>query len=96
MKLRDTLERLVWTFVSAFISTLLASPVLVALVESLSSTPATLDVSPLGYAAVAAAVAGLTAVANAVLIIARYRLSVLPNPGAGLPALEVHEVPPPG
>lgn len=94
MKLRDTLERLFWTFVSAFISTLLASPALVALVEALSSTQAVIEISPLGYAVVAAAVAGLTAVANAVLIIARYRLSVLPSPGEGLPALEVREVPP--
>lgn len=92
MKLRDTLERLFWTFVSAFLSTLLASPVLVALVEALSSTPAAIEISPLGYAVISAAVAGLTAVANAILIIARYRLSVLPNPGEGLPALEVDEV----
>jgi hypothetical protein len=76
----------------------LASPVLVALVEALSATPAAIEISPLGYAVISAVVAGLTAVANAVLLIARYRLSVLPNPGEGLPALEVHEaaVAPPG
>lgn len=37
----------------------------------------------------AAALAGLTAVANAVLIFARWRLSVLPNPGNGLPGAEI-------
>lgn len=35
----------------------------------------------------AAGVAGLAAVVNAVTIFARYRLSVLPNPGEGLPGL---------
>lgn len=37
----------------------------------------------------AAAVAGLGALINAVLVIARWRLSVLPNPGEGLPGVPV-------
>ena len=62
------LERLVWTFVSAFLGTLTGSAVL-----------------DLDLAAVqVAALAGLGAVANAVTQLARYRLSVLPNPGDGL------------
>lgn len=61
-------ERLVWTFVSAFLGTLTGSAVL-----------------DLGLDAVqVAALAGLGAVANAVTQVARYRLSVLPNPGDGL------------
>lgn len=38
-------------------------------------------------AAQAALMAGLSAAINAVLVIARWRLSVLPDPGAGLPGL---------
>lgn len=37
----------------------------------------------------AAGVAALSAVVNGVTIFARYRLSVLPDPGEGLPGLEV-------
>lgn len=37
----------------------------------------------------AAAVAGIAAVVNFVLLLARYRLSILPNPGEGLPGLPV-------
>lgn len=87
LKVRDALERLWWTFVAAFLTTLLASPALLALVQALSSTAVTVDVSPVGYAVLAAALAGLIAVGNALLIIARWRLAVLPNPGAGLPQL---------
>lgn len=61
-------ERLVWTFVSAFLGTLTGSAVL----------DLGLDVVQV------AALAGLGAVANAVAQFARYRLSVLPNPGEGL------------
>lgn len=89
MKLRDTLERLWWTFVAAFLATLLSSPVLVDLMERLSATAVTIDISLIGYAVLSGAVAGLTAVANAVLLIARHRLSILPEPGDGLPGLPV-------
>lgn len=69
--IRDLLERLFWTFVSAFLGALTGSAVL-----------------DLGLDAVqVAALAGLGAVANAVLLIARWRLSVLPNPGEGPPGL---------
>jgi len=37
----------------------------------------------------AAGIAGLAAVVNAVTIFARHRLSVLPDPGDGLPGAEV-------
>lgn len=71
--IRDLLERLVWTFVAAFVGALTGAAVL------------SLDVTALQ----AAAMAGLGAVANAVLVIARWRLSVLPDPGEGLPGLPV-------
>lgn len=71
--IRDLLERLVWTFVAAFLGALTGAAVL------------SLDVTALQ----AAAMAGLGAVANAVLVIARWRLSVLPDPGEGLPGLPV-------
>lgn len=71
--IRDTLERLFWTFVAAFLGALTGSAVL------------SLDIT----AVQAAAVAGLGAVANAVLLLARWRLSVLPSPGEGLPGLPV-------
>lgn len=75
MNLRDTLERLLWTFVAAFLGALTGSAVM------------GLDLDALEVAAVA----GLGAVFNAVTLIARWRLSVLPNPGAGLPGLPVDE-----
>jgi hypothetical protein len=62
------LERLVWTFVSA------AGGALVA--------PAVLGFDVATWQA--AAIAGFSAVVNAVTQVARYRLSVLPNPGDGL------------
>lgn len=61
-------ERLVWTFVSAFLGSLVGASVLA------------LDVSTLQVAALA----GLGAVVNALTQFARWRLSVLPNPGDGL------------
>lgn len=94
MRIRDTLERLFWTFVASFLSTLLGAPVLVDLVQALNATPVVLDIAPIGYAVISAAVAGATAVANYLLIIARWRLDVLPSPGQGLPALGVREVEP--
>lgn len=69
--IRDLLERLFWTFVAAFLGTLLGAAVLDVDVDALQ----------------AAAMAGLGAAANFVLLIARWRLSVLPNPGEGLPGL---------
>ena len=63
--IRDTFERLFWTFVAAFLGQLVGAAVLDLGVSAIQS----------------AAVAGLGAVANAVLLIARWRLSVLPDPG---------------
>jgi hypothetical protein len=91
MKLRDALERLLWTFVAAFLGALLGSPILVEVIEA--SANVSVDLSLLSTALVSAVLAGLVAVANAILIIARYRLSVLPNPGGGVPGLPV--LPPP-
>ena len=61
-------ERLVWTFVSAFGGALVGVNLL------------GLDVN----AVQAAAIAGCGAVVNALTQFARWRLSVLPNPGDGL------------
>lgn len=73
---RDLLERLVWTFVAAFLTTLLAALA--------AGAGGAIDLSAIQSAAAAAALAGLIAVGNFVLVIARWRLSVLPNPGEGL------------
>lgn len=77
----DLLERLFWTFVAAFLGTLLGTPALIAVLEGVSG--AVIDISAIQAAVVAATVAGLAAVANFLLVIARWRLSVLPNPGDG-------------
>lgn len=73
MNLRDTLERLVWTFVAGALGAVVGTAVI------------DIDLWQ------AAAVAGLGDVASLVLIIARTRLSVLPNPGAGLPGLPTED-----
>lgn len=73
MNARDFLERLVWTFVAAAGGALIAPAVF------------GFDVSALE----AAAIAGVGAVVNAVTQFARWRLSVLPAPGEGLPGLPV-------
>ena len=64
-KITDSIERLFWTFVAAFLGQLVGTAVLDLGVSAIQS----------------AAVAGLGAVANAVLLVARWRLSVLPDPG---------------
>lgn len=69
----QTLERLVWTFVAAAGGALIAPAVF------------GFDVSALQ----AAAIAGVGAVVNFLTQLARWRLSVLPNPGDGLPGLRV-------
>lgn len=71
MKIRDALERIVWTAVAAAGGNLAGM--------------ALLDVDVW----TAAALTGLAAAINTVTLIARWRLSVLPNPGDGLPALPV-------
>ena len=65
---RDAAERLLWTFVAAFVGQFVGGALL------------SLDTSTLQ----SAAVAGLGAVANAVLLLARWRLSVLPDPGQAI------------
>lgn len=71
MNLRDTLERIVWTFIAAALGALGTNEVL------------SLDLD----AWQAAALAGGAAVTNLILLIARDRLAVLPSPGDGLPGL---------
>ena len=64
----DLGERLLWTAVSAFLGTLVAGGVF------------DVGVSVLAAAGIAAAGAAV----NFVLVVARWRLSVLPDPGAGI------------
>lgn len=71
MNIRDTLERLVWTFVAAAGGNLIGG--------------AFFDVDVIQ----AAAMAGIAAAVNFITLLARQRLSVLPDPGDGLPALPV-------
>lgn len=75
MNLRDTIERLFWTFVASFVGALAVGG---TGIDGLSIDGLT-----------AAALAGGAAVLNLVLLIARARLAVLPDPGAGLPGLPV-------
>jgi len=70
----DMAERLFWTFVAAFTS---------ALVSPALAQAAGVDLSL--SALEAAFVAGTSAVVNFFTVIARWRLSILPDPGSGLP-----------
>jgi len=79
--MRDLIERVFWTAVSAALGTIPAA--------QLSSAIFELDLAALETVAVAGLTAGLAAAANALLVIARARLAVLPDPGAGLPGLPV-------
>lgn len=85
IRARDLAERVFWTFVAAFLTSLLGAQALLAVIEHVADV--SIDVSALGAAVIAAAFAGLTAAGNVLLVIARWRLSVLPDPGAGLPGL---------
>lgn len=71
MNIRDTLERLFWTVIAAMGGALIAP-------EILSVNISTLE---------AAAIAGLSAAVNFVTLVAREKLAVVPDPGAGLPGL---------
>lgn len=75
MNLRDTIERLFWTIVAAFLGSLMAGAVF--------------DVDVV----MAAGMAAFTAGVNFVLLVARARLAVLPDPGRGLPGLAVKPSP---
>lgn len=85
IRTRDLAERVFWTFVAAFLTSLLGAQALLAVIEAVADV--SIDVTALGAATIAAAFAGLTAAGNVLLVIARWRLSVLPDPGAGLPGL---------
>ena len=69
----DQLERMLWTFVAAFTSALVTPPLAQA---------AGVDLSLSGLEA--GLLAGASAVLNFVTVTARWRLSVLPDPGAAL------------
>jgi hypothetical protein len=71
------LERMVWTFIASAGGALLAPAVFGFDVEVWQ----------------AALIAGSAAVVNALTQFARYRLSVLPDPGAGLPGLPAPNAP---
>ena len=73
VRLADLAERLVWTFVAAFTSALVSPPLAQAAGVDLSLS-----------ALEAAFLAGTSAVVNFLALIARWRLSVLPEPGMGL------------
>lgn len=69
MNFRDTIERLFWTLIAAFLGALTVSDLL--------------DITAVQAGITAAASAG----ANFILLVARARLAVLPDPGEGLPLL---------
>lgn len=85
IRARDLAERVFWTFVSGFLGSLLGAPIVIDVLEGLADV--SIDISALQAMLVSATFAGLSAAANVVLVIARWRLSVLPDPGAGLPGL---------
>ena len=71
MNAKDTIERIVWTFVAVALGSLGVNDLL------------SLDLAVWQ----AAALAGGAAVVNLLTLIARARLAVLPNPGDGIPGL---------
>lgn len=73
VRLTDLAERLVWTFVAAFTSALVSPPLAQAAGVELSLS-----------AVEAAFLAGTSAVVSFLAVVARWRLSVLPDPGTGL------------
>lgn len=81
IRARDLAERTAWTGIAAGT---------VALAGAVPAA-AFLDVDAWRAAVALSAAAASTAVLNAVTVIARYRLSVLPDPGAGLPGLPTEE-----
>lgn len=82
-KIGDMVERLVWTFVAAFTSALVSPPVAQAAGLNLSLTA--LD---------AAVLAGASAVVNFITVVARWRLSVLPDPGRDCGGTDQAQPPP--
>lgn len=75
-KVKQQAERALWTFVAAFISAMLAP----SLADAIAAvTPVTITFSL--DAIEAAFVAGVAALGQYVLDVARWRLSVLPSPG---------------
>ncbi len=73
VRLADLAERLLWTFVAAFTSALVSPPL--AQVAGVELSLSALE---------AAFLAGTSAVVSFFTVIARWRLSILPDPGSGL------------
>lgn len=73
VRMMDLAERLLWTFIAAFTSALVSPPLAAAVGVELSLS-----------ALEAAFLAGTSAVVSFLTVIARWRLSILPDPGAGL------------
>lgn len=74
-KTRDFLERLVWTFVVTTTTTTIGNGILGLDLELWKM----------------AALQGVGAVIQSIVLLARYRLSMLPSPGEGLPGLPTRE-----
>ena len=74
-KTRDLMERVFWTAVSVVFGSVPALAGAFVLDLDLSA------------GAIAAITVAATAIANALLVLVRYRLDALPNPGEGLPGL---------
>lgn len=70
---RDIAERIFWTFIAGFLGALTAPPLAQAIGMDLSMT-----------AVESAFVAGVASVATFLLALARWRLSVLPDPGSAV------------
>ncbi len=73
VRITDLFERMVWTFIAAFTSALVSPPLA-------DAVGVTLSINALD----AAVLAGVSSVVNFFTVVARWRLSVLPDPGAGL------------
>lgn len=85
-RVRDAIERCFWTGVVAVIGTA-PSLQLAALVTNL-------DITALQTLAATGISTMLSTGINFLLVFARHRLSVLPEPGQGLPGLPVTTIPP--
>lgn len=75
---RDLLERAIWTGVAAGLS----APTVIEITTSITTG----NVTTLQLAALSVLSAVVTALVNALTVIARYKLEILPDPGAGIPA----------
>lgn len=89
IRARDLIERVFWSFVSGFLGSFLGAPLVLQVIEGVADVEISIDA--LQALVISAAFAGVTAAANVLTVIARWRLSVLPDPGQGLPGLPTGE-----